>query len=229
VDQAITSHAAFGELLAQLSRYSSFLRAEAVTHFVVVSDDESEMGAEAFVSAMQAALGRTITVHAVASEEAVHDCVTMPSGTEVCQDGCTGPNGDAADIGRRYYEAAVMTGGEQFSICTEDWTGLFATLSRAVVVSATLPCIYELPDPPAGMSFDSSRVNVVFTDDGGVDRSLPRAIDPSRCGEEPAWFYDDNDRPSRIDLCPAACELVQASLSGRMHVALGCETEEILY
>jgi hypothetical protein len=225
VNRPIRSGAALEELIAQLGVYRGFLRAGAVTHFVVVSDDDSDLPAEEFRSTMEAQLGKPFVVHAIASEDATHNCDLL--GT--CDPGCSGPNGDAADIGRVYYALAEATGGQRFSICTSDWSGLFVTLREAVVVSVALPCAYELPDPPAGMAFDPELVDVVFSDDDAVETSFARAMDPARCADVAAWHYDSNDAPTRIELCPAACERVSASTRGRVDIALGCGPDVILY
>jgi len=233
IDASIGSHEAFEVLLATFPSYSDFLRPDAVTHIVGVTDDESDMREGDFRSQMESRLGHSFIFHAVASEEAEHDCTDIPLLGRICDPGCEGPHGDAADVGARYYSLAMMTGGTTFSICTGDWSPLFATLRDSVVISASLPCFYALPAPPAGETFNPAEVNVVFTSSGGGEESFPRAIDPSRCTDSAgapvrAWYYDDNDAPTQILLCPAACDLVESDTAGRMNIALGCETEMVL-
>lgn len=233
IDQPIGSHAAFEQLLARFDDYAHFLRAGAATHIVVVTDDESGMREEDFRTMMEARLGHSFRFHAVASEDAEH-CESVPFLGEICEPGCEGPHGDAADVGARYYRLAEVTGGTTFSICASDWSALWTTLRESVVVSAMLPCYYELPEPPEGETFDEERVNVSFTDPSGAETVLPRAIDSTRCTDGSgspvrAWHYDDNDAPSQIILCPAACELVEGAGEGaRVDIALGCETEMVL-
>ncbi len=224
VHQPIWSGEALDMTVSELSRYSYFLRPRAATHFVGVSDDESDTEPEDFIAAMATRLGHGFVFHAIASEEAFHDCVAG-----MCDPGCTGPNGDASAIGARFYELAAMTGGEQFSICTSDWSALFDTLEAAVILSAALPCFYELPAPPPGMVFDPELVNVVFTDAGGATTNFARAMDPSRCEDREAWYYDNNDAPTRIELCEAACEAVQTVTRGEVNIALGCAPDEVIY
>jgi hypothetical protein len=195
----------------------------------VVTDDESDLPAADFREAMEARLGKAFTFHAIASEEAYHDCVDIPFDGQECDPGCEGPNGAAVDIGAEYYALAAATGGEQFSICTTDWTGLFETLRDVVVVSTALPCFYVIPPPPAGMVFDPALVNVVFTDDAGSVTSFARAMDPSRCEDAAAWYFDDNDHPARIELCREACERVSESTRGEVYVAFGCAPDVVIY
>lgn len=226
VSRPVRSDELLGELIEQQPRYRSFLRSGAVTHFVAVTDDDSAMEAEAFRTQMTEGLGREFVFHAIASEDAYHDC--DPSGM-YCDPGCTGPFGAAVNIGWSYYELASMTGGETFSICTADWSGLFETLREIVVVSASIPCAYEIPDPPTGLTFDPTLVNVVYTDDDGEEHTFARAMHPDRCEDNLAWYYDSNETPTRIELCEAACQAVSAAVTGTLDIALGCTTDEIIY
>src|SRR5690606_27369568 len=127
---------------------------------------------------METRLGAPFRFHAVASEDTSH---CLPPLGFPCVPGCMGPHGDAADVGARYYRLAGLTGGTTFSICASDWSALFTTLRESVLVSAMLPCYYELPEPPEGEVFSADRVNVAYTDASGAETILPRAIDASRC------------------------------------------------
>jgi hypothetical protein len=231
INQSVGSHNAFELILSRFPDYSSFLRAGAATHIVVVTDDESDMGDSEFRTQMDTLLGRTFRFHAVASEDASH-CVE-PFGFP-CIPGCAGSHGEAADVGARYYRLATATGGTTFSICSDSWDALWATLRESVLVSATLPCYYELPPPADGETLNAEQVNVTYTDAGGTVTTLPRALEAARCTDSsgagvPAWYYDNNDAPTQIILCPAACTLVEGAGEGaRIDIVLGCETEMIL-
>jgi hypothetical protein len=169
-------------------------------------------------------IGHEFTFHAIASEVAFHDCAAG-----MCEEGCEGPYGAASAIGTRYYELAEMTGGRQFSICTADWSSLFDTLQEAIVLSANLPCFYDLPEPPPGMIFDPDLVNVVFTDASGTEQVFARAMTASVCEDLLGWYFDDNTIPTRIELCSAACDLAQSVARGEIDIALGCEPGEIIW
>lgn len=207
--------------------YASFLRPTASTHFLVVTDDESDMAAATFISAMEAKLGHSFKYHSIASENASHAMCIPFFGCLGDEPGCTGPYGDAADIGRIHYEASAITGGLQFSICEMDWTAVFTSLTAAVAVPMPLPCVYLVPEPPAGMTFDRMRVNVVYTPGSGGAAPLPFVGTPtggdcSRPGG--GWYYDDPVAPTQILLCPTTCEPISADPTGRIDIALGCET-----
>lgn len=221
--QDVQSHNVMDVLLDTFSTYAAFLRPTALTHFVVVTDDESDMAAVPFISAMEALLGHAFTYHAIASENASHAMCIPIIGCLPDQPGCTGPYGDAADIGRIHWEAAALTGGTQNSICEADWSGVFASLTSAVAVPTPLPCVYLVPEPPAGMSFDRTRVNVLYTPgSGAVPAYLPSVTDCSGSGV--GWYYDDPVSPTQILLCPTTCATVSADSTGRIDIALGCQT-----
>lgn len=200
-------------LLSELPRYRDFLRPGASTHFIVVTDDDSDMSASAFESQMTSALGHGFTLHAIASPgDQLFPCLG-------------GLAGIAAAPGREYWTLASRTGGLRVSICTSDWSALFTELRDAVVVSAALPCLFSVPAAPAGMTFDRDLVNVVFTPDAGIERTIPRVDGPSACAARGGWYYDDSASPSEILLCSATCDEVgTTTTAGRIDIALGCET-----
>jgi hypothetical protein len=110
-----------------------------------------------------------------------------------------------------------------FSICTPDWSGLFDTLAATVSIAEVLPCVFAIPEAPAGMTFDRDLVNVLHTPSGGMTTPFPRVDGESSCGAEPAWYYDDPTTPTSIVLCPSACTVVVAG-PGTVEIQLGCES-----
>jgi hypothetical protein len=192
-----------------------------------VTDDDENMNASTFISMMNALLGHDFTYHAIASPPG--ECNDLcPFGCSACPpdaEGC-GRSGDflpAAAPGEEHWAAASATGGLTFSICTSDWSGLFDTLAATVAVAEELPCVYDIPEPPAGMSFDRDQVNVEHTPSGGAVTRFPRVDSAAACGTSTAWHYDDATMPTAIVLCPAACTAVTSG-PGMLQVRLGCAT-----
>ena len=219
----VSSHAALGALVSQYVTYQSFLRPDSSLHFVAVSDDNSNMDGDEFVTTMSGALDRPFTFHSI---------VSPPGSTQMpipgfVRPGCSGPHGFAAFNGDAYWHASEATGGSRFSICTEDWSALFDTLSAAVGIPTPLPCAFDLPRPPAGLVFDPTRINVDYTpgDQTEVER-VPSVGTPERCGD--GWFYESvSGRHERILLCPSTCSRLEADDRGRVDIAFGCLTELI--
>ncbi len=227
VDRSVGSNDAFDRVLDQYATYSSHLRMAAITHVIGVTDDDENMRASTFISMFQALLGHEFTYHAIASppgmcnDLCLFGCSTCPPDAEGCE-----RSGDflpAAAPGEEHWDAASATGGRTFNICTSDWSGLFSTLAMTIAVSEELPCVYDLPDPPAGMSFDPDRVNVEHTPDGAaMETRFPRVPSAAACSGN-AWYYDDPATPTQILLCPGACTTITSG-PGRVDVRLGCQT-----
>jgi hypothetical protein len=223
IDRAVNSHEPLQALLDDFSKYSSFLRPLAVTHFVGVTDDESSIKAEDFYAQMVAKtkLGHGFTFHAIASEK-VAPTFTNPEGA--CQTSGFPPEGAAAP-GIQYYKLADATKGLKFSICTSDWSGLFKTLTAAVAVAAKLPCVFSLPKPDSG-EIDPTKVNVQYTKgSGGSPETLVYVGSKDGCMGGPGWYYDDPAKPTMAILCDATCTTVSADKAGKIDVALGCATK----
>ena len=93
-------------------------------------------------------------------------------------------------------------------------TGLRDAL--AAIGEAVVSCEYEIPENPDG-AFDATRVNVVVTDEGGTEDTIPR--DTSRAN---GWDYSEDG--TRIILHGAACDRAEALRGGRIDVQFGCPT-----
>jgi hypothetical protein len=201
----VDSWNALSQLNAQFDSYKDFLRPDAPTHIIVVTDDQSDpfrggmLGAD-FKVAMEQKLGHPFFFHAIVAD-----------GTN----GCLG-----SGIGTEYLSLADSTGGQKLSICATDWSVVFKQLEEAVASSAPLPCDFEIPPAPSGSNLDPDAVQVVFTPPGGDEAQFPRAGSVDKCGDEVAWHYDDATNPTRVELCPKACEAVKQG--GGVNVAFGC-------
>ena len=208
LDRGVDSHESLQALLDEFPRYGDFLRAAATTHFVVVTDDESELDADEFHTRMEGLLGHPFTFHSIASED---------DGGDACP--------GAADVGRQYDQLSDMTGGLFLSVCTEDWAMVFDSLREAITASSPLPCRYDLPAPPAGMIFDAMRVNVLYTPAGGADETLPNVRSGDACGATSSgWYYDDPATPTEIILCPTTCDRLNLAPDSNLGITLGCTT-----
>jgi hypothetical protein len=213
--------------------------------------DQRAMG---FQSAMDGMLDAEFTVHAIASPGNEGDLPCIPDSVDpavakCCQDyllnlfltypaGCdqymdqvtilTCPFlGGAAAPGVTYQRVTTNTSGVFASICSEDWTTVFGSLSDAVIESAPLPCNYAIPPPPSGMSFDRGKVNVKYTPEGADPASVQpygKVSDAAACSDRLGWYFDSDAAPSEVLLCPSACEAVGGGQGGMVDVLFGCAT-----
>ena len=90
------------------------------------------------------------------------------------------------------------------------------------VARGAVSCKFQIPVPSSGTP-DPTSVNIGWTPEGGELEVFPGVASPAECQGGKGWYYDDPANPSRILLCPAACDLVENS-QGVVEVVLGCET-----
>lgn len=215
----VGSNDALAVMLNTYDAYKSFLRPNASLHFVVVTDDESWVAAGDFQSQMETLAGKKFQFHSIASPDAPGPCIGECGLPLVC--GAFAP-------GLQYYALSDATGGQKISVCTADWTQVFAPLQQAVIESAPLPCDYPIPAPPSGQTLDPNLVNMEFAPAGGAAELFPRADGAAACGTNVAWFYDNPAAPTRLQLCPSACDRVRSGDGGTINIAFGCESKRVV-
>jgi hypothetical protein len=110
----------------------------------------------------------------------------------------------------------------------EDGSGdAIANALQAIIRQSTpLPCDYDVValTPPAGEELDFTKVNVNLTQNG-TTTTIGQVPDQGACPtDQAAWYYDNASSPTRINLCPNACNLVTSSGEGaRVNVVVGCQ------
>jgi hypothetical protein len=87
-----------------------------------------------------------------------------------------------------------------------------------------LPCEWQLPAAPAGVTLDPERVNVRLSLGGRGETGLSKVAEVSSCGDGGGWYYDDPLAPARILACPASCDALRAEPDVRVELLLGCKT-----
>jgi hypothetical protein len=229
VDETISSRNALDKLLKSFDRWQGQLRATAATHVIVVSDDNAALSADEFRTQLTAKLQHPFVLHAIASEDVGRGEPCQAMNCSEAEGACGGwvslTPCKAAQPGLVYFELAQQTGGEQISICQDDWGDVFTRLERALVAASALPCRFRLPTPPAGRSLEPNLVRLDYTPPGESTGPLRRASQATACGSERGWYFDQAAAPSEILLCPAACEA--AKLGGELSIALVCSEAEV--
>jgi hypothetical protein len=98
---------------------------------------------------------------------------------------------------------------------------LTATLNA--IRGMAIACDFPLPSSTSsGMAIDPKLINVNYTPTGGMEVQLGLVGSAAECGTEQAWYYDDPITPTRILLCPAACETVTADSGAAISILAGC-------
>ncbi|HEY3450570.1 MAG TPA: hypothetical protein VGK67_29710 [Myxococcales bacterium] len=92
---------------------------------------------------------------------------------------------------------------------------------------AALGCAYSIPPPTAGATLDLNKVNVQYTPGtGGSPQLFVQVLDEAHCPSgSDGWHYDDSTNPTKIVLCSATCQRVQADTSGQVDILIGCATQ----
>lgn len=196
-------------------KYDDFLRAEALKHFVFVTDDNSDWSATQFTSALQAlapaGMFGELRVHAIYA-------YGMSGGN-----GCTGTFGNGAAEGTVYTELVANTGGASGVICTGDWTQVFMDIQQSVISGSQVACNLDIPMPQSGEMVDPNNVNVRYLPGGmAPGATLFRVTDAAACGPDGGWYYNDPAAPTQIILCPASCGEIQSDAAAKLQVEFGC-------
>lgn len=112
-------------------------------------------------------------------------------------------------------KAYIVSTASQGSVGNE-----FAT-ALSQIRGASLACEYALPQPPQGQTLDLQKVNVQYTAGGAAAQTLKYS---EGCASGDGWRYDDAQKPTKILLCPAACDKAKADTSAKVDLVLGCQT-----
>lgn len=201
VPNSLDSNDGLSVLVQSFDQYKKFLRNDAPTHVIMLSDDNAQLPylmADTFKAQMEAKLGRKFIYHAIVVPDA--SCPTI------------------GGIGSEHLKLAKATGGEVLSICG-DFAALFKDLESAVAATAPLPCDFEIPEAPAGEAVDVEfGVRVLFSEPGAKKKEFPRATSSGECGDNLGWYA--NSEQTRIEFCPKACSLVKEG--GSLSIGFGC-------
>ncbi len=217
IDSSVGSSDALSQIITHYPSYAQYLRQTAVTHVVVVTDDDSNMSAPEFIAQMSGLsphLSEFVFHGIIAPEDLVQACL---GGTSCC--------GLAADQGAVYQQLIATTGGVEGNLCEQQFQPIFQAVAQQVIGGATLSCSYEIPPPPPGETFDKDEVNVEFDDGQGGTLQIGRVDDPAQCGGvTDGWYYDNPVDPSVIIVCPQTCTKIQGFAQASIAVIFGCAT-----
>ena len=95
------------------------------------------------------------------------------------------------------------------------------TQQLLAIQQASLGCEFLMPHTDAGL-IDIDQVKLTYTPGGGgAPQELPRVGDAGQCAGQ-GWYYDNNNNPSKLILCPDSCNTVKSDPNGQVNVELGC-------
>jgi len=216
-------------LLNNFVHFKQALRADARTQLVLTEDGAPPMSAQAVIDHIE---GRTSATGTPAWSPGLVADSWIFSGV-ICKNGLGGGACLTAFLLPETTSALIeLSGGvsEDLSLAgqqgSDPFAGLLQELAAKVIVGAELSCEYDIPEVPAGQTFDRGLVNVLYGTGGSDKEVFPYAEDA--CRDAVAWHYDDNDAPTKILLCPKACERARTSEDGKLEVKFGCQTTLLL-
>jgi hypothetical protein len=124
--------------------------------------------------------------------------------------------------------AAAGGTGQAFNISTGSGNVNQAFLMALNQIrGSALGCQYTIPTPEAGTA-DFTKVNVQYTSGNGTTTDFGNVADKSHCPTfGNAWYYDNNNAPTQIELCPTACTTVSSDANGKIDILLGCKTMQV--
>jgi hypothetical protein len=217
IPKSVGSHNGLQRLLDHYPDYAGSLRATAAKHVIIVTDDDSDLGAQAFMDqfvALSPSL-QDFTFHGiVADEDPITACLVSGS----C---CL----TSAAEGKVYKNLINQTGGVYGNLCDQEFQPIVDQVAMKVIGGATLACEYDIPPPPQGETFDRDKVNVEFDDGQGGTLQIGRVDDVSQCANvTDGWYYDDPNNPTKIIVCPQTCDTIQGFATASIRVLFGCAT-----
>jgi hypothetical protein len=148
---------------------------------------------------------------------------------------------NAANVGDVWKQLVNTTGGVHGDICSclpgkpqpcaQTFQKVFDELAKKIISgSKPLACEWTIPPPEPGKTLDPHKVNVEFVDQAtGQAGTVYHVQDVSKCDPNVGgWYYNDNNAPTTVKLCPTSCNKVSAAAQGsKINVVFGCATLNI--
>lgn len=219
INDEVGSNNALQKLLDHHADWKGQMRPDASKHIIVVSDDDSDLGANAFDTAFKALdpSYADYQFHAIVGAKDSGDALWCISDPVCCA--------FTAAAGEVYLELINKTDGVFGDLCKQDFTPVFTTLSTEVIQNAGLACEWEIPKPMDEDVIDYDKVNVDFDDGKGNIVPIGKVDSPAACADVvDGWYYDDPNTPTKILVCPQTCEKIQLAPMASMSIKFGCET-----
>jgi hypothetical protein len=218
INNKINNGDALRQFIEWYPTYKPVLRPNSAKYFAIVTDDD--------VDADLSAAWFTPELAALNAQDGYFD-VWKFFGIYCGKDPCLNPLLCRNDISAQEYTNLVnQTGGHAGNLCDPAGFGpVFDALADTVVGAASLDCEWTIPDAPQGQVFDKGKVNVKYTPGGGSEKDIFYV--PSKADCDPVnggWYYDDNDSPTKVMVCPSTCGEISIDLNGKIDVLFGCET-----
>ncbi|MCC6902737.1 MAG: hypothetical protein IT377_27440 [Polyangiaceae bacterium] len=208
VYETVNSTDALLKYLEQYPSYKNMLRPEAVKIFTVVTDDNSQMPAAEFTTKLNA----------------LDPAMIKPTQWKMYGIYCFSDCPSAAKPGTVYAELVKQTSGVSSDMCAQNFNPVFDQLAKGVVGAAKLDCAWAIPAPTGGEKLNPNKVNVIFTPGGGTGSPIGKVGSKAECGPAGGWYYDNDQAPTKVEVCPSTCQTIQSDAAGKIGIQFGCDT-----
>jgi hypothetical protein len=208
---SVGSHSALSKIISSYPHYMADLRPDSLKYFGAMTDDTA---------------GDTMDFAAQAAQFTADVEGLMPGWFDdwtffaIINPG----------LGGAYQMLADQTGGitgEINPLIMQDYSTLFNMLAVTVTNEVKLACDWVIPPVPASHmgEFSPLQTNFKYTPgDGSASPEVFKVKDAGACGMEHGWYYDNNDAPTKVVVCPKTCATVQPDLTGKIDILFGCPT-----
>jgi hypothetical protein len=235
----ILSVDAAAKLVALFPDYKFMLRPGVPKYLVVVTDDDSRNNANSAGNAGKYDGNPTAFVH---DYTALDPMMTDGSGGRMWKLSAVyafSQCANAANVGTFWKQVVNVTGGVHGDICNcppgqaqscqKTFQKILDELAKKIITgSKPLACAWAIPPPEPGKMLEPGKVNVEFVDKAkGTSETIYRVEDASKCDPTlGGWYYDNNQVPTMIHLCPGSCSKVTGAVQGsKINVIFGCATK----
>ena len=212
IDLQVDSTDGLQKILSTYDQWKDILREDAKRHFIVVSDDNSEMPADQFIDGLKNLGIEDFIFHAIVSSQ---------------DPGVEGPcNNLSAARGVVYENIVQQTNGVLGDLCNQDFDPVFDAIAD-MMIGTSISCKWDIPDPPEDETFDKNMVNLEFRESEKATHLIGFVSSKDKCKDvEHGWYYNKENNPTKIIVCPQTCEWIQGQADGEISIQFGCETKE---
>jgi hypothetical protein len=123
-------------------------------------------------------------------------------------------------------DAIAQSGGTRHAVIVDVHGSIDTQITDAlhgVVLTGPPSCRRQLPQLPPGTVVNSKTVKVRYTYSGSMDPVVLTAVaGESACDpKEGGWYFDDDTKPTEIEICPASCDALDVR-RGDVSFSIGC-------
>ena len=204
--------------------WGAWLRPDAQRVFLEITDDTSNITANAFRTGLYALPGTPFGT-SEAPNFVFHSIIGVVEKTDPTE--AYAPNeplvtaecSTAADLDNRYQTLSIDSGGLRFPVCqTASYDAVFERIAEGVVIGSQVECTFPSPTAAMNTVLDFTRVVVTYLPGVGANETLTRVANEAACVDG-AFFVDGET----VELCPATCDRIKLDPAAEVEVDVACE------